>query len=221
MGAFGTQEDGAPSVLLSSASGEWGTPQPVFDYFSRMVGGFDLDACASKYNRKVPFFYSSAGRSCLDTDWAPEIEAAREDGALPADRIGRAPVAWMNPVYGDAEQPCKPRCKRTTCAKRGHHCAAYRPGIFDFVTKATQQARRGVRTVVLVPSRTDTVWFDVLRLQAETLLFIQGRLSFVGCNAAGVPMTFPAPFASAVAILSPLLDVPPLRTEWIKAKDLR
>ena len=36
---------------------DWGTPKPFFDIWSKRVGGFSLDACASSQNRKVSEYY--------------------------------------------------------------------------------------------------------------------------------------------------------------------
>jgi hypothetical protein len=74
---------------------------------------------------------------------------------------------------------------------------------------------------MLVPARTDTEWFDLLQRQADTLIFVQGRLTFVGLNAEGDLSTMPAPFASALAFLKNGVQDKRPDITWIKARDLR
>jgi phage N-6-adenine-methyltransferase len=76
---------------------------------------------------------------------------------------------WLNPPYS--------RCK-------------------EFVAKAADERRRGVRTVMLMPSRTDTRWFHEHLWDADKnttrpgieLRFVRGRLKFGdGKNSAPFP----------------------------------
>lgn len=72
--------------MFSSVCGEWSTPdeifQPLDDEFH-----FDLDACASKENRKVPRYFSIDGtgiaHDALTQDWS---------------KFGTS--IWCNPPYG-------------------------------------------------------------------------------------------------------------------------
>jgi site-specific DNA-methyltransferase (adenine-specific) len=74
----------------------------------------------------------------------------------------------------------------------------------EFVAKAAQERVRGVLTVMLVPSRTDTRWFHEHVWDAQThrprlsieVRFVKGRLKFGGA-AAG------APFPSMVIVFRP------------------
>ena len=50
--------------------------------------------------------------------------------------------------------------------------------------------------VCLVPARTDTKWFAIIWEYARLIIFLQGRLKFVGAESS-------APFPSALAIFSP------------------
>lgn len=78
------------SALFTSDTAEWGTPQPVFDYMSRLVGGFDLDVCASAENAKCPLFFSLADEfSALEVSWRRKRHGSARTNA------------WMNPPYGD------------------------------------------------------------------------------------------------------------------------
>lgn len=62
-------------------------------------------------------------------------------------------VCWMNPPYS--------MCK-------------------EFIKKAYEQSFKGVKTVALVPSRTDTKWFHeyVYNKENVEIRFIKGRLKF-------------------------------------------
>ncbi|KKN24265.1 hypothetical protein LCGC14_0896580 [marine sediment metagenome] len=44
--------------LFSSATGEWETPQDVFDALDAEFGGFDLDPCATPENAKCSNYYT-------------------------------------------------------------------------------------------------------------------------------------------------------------------
>jgi phage N-6-adenine-methyltransferase len=78
---------------------------------------------------------------------------------------------WLNPPYGNH-------------------------GIVRFVGHAKNEAETSRATVVcLVPARTDTKWFAIIWEHARLIIFLHGRLKFVG--AAGA-----AQFPSALAIFS-------------------
>ena len=69
----------APSVHFSSATGEWETPQTLFDELDRIFGGFTLDPCASADNAKCERFFT------------------RSDDGLSQPWTGKV---FMNPPYG-------------------------------------------------------------------------------------------------------------------------
>lgn len=71
------------NVVHSSKSDEWGTPQPLFNYFHERFN-FVLDAAASKYNRKCPKYYSISN-SALLTDWSNKADTIES--------------VWINPPY--------------------------------------------------------------------------------------------------------------------------
>jgi phage N-6-adenine-methyltransferase len=73
------------SVMFSSASDEWETPQAFFDELCREFE-FTLDAAASPDNTKCEHFYS-AERDALAEDWSV------------ADVYGERPVVWLNCPY--------------------------------------------------------------------------------------------------------------------------
>ena len=67
------------SVHFSSATGEWETPQALFDELDRIFGGFTLDPCATAENAKCARFFT------------------REDDGLSQPWTGKV---FMNPPYG-------------------------------------------------------------------------------------------------------------------------
>jgi phage N-6-adenine-methyltransferase len=69
------------SVHFSSATGEWETPQALFNELDRIFGGFTLDPCATAENAKCATFYTKA-----------------EDGLC---QVWTGKV-FMNPPYGRA-----------------------------------------------------------------------------------------------------------------------
>jgi len=75
-------------------------------------------------------------------------------------------VCWMNPPYGRE--------------------------IGLWMRKAFEEAKRGCTVVCLVPSRTDTEWWNNYAVRGE-VRFIRGRLKFGGAKSA-------APFPSAIVI---------------------
>jgi len=67
--------------------------------------------------------------------------------------------------------------------------------IKHWVAKGFDSAKRGATVVLLVPARTDTVWFQDYCLRGE-VRFIRGRLKFGDCKNS-------APFPSALVIFRP------------------
>jgi site-specific DNA-methyltransferase (adenine-specific) len=63
--------------------------------------------------------------------------------------------------------------------------------IGPWMVKCRDEGRRGVEIIALVPSRTDTRWFQDCALTADQILLYRGRLVFEGAPNA-------APFPSAV-----------------------
>lgn len=66
-------------VHFSSATGEWETPQVLYDELALIFGGFTLDPCATKENAKCACYFT------------------REDDGLSRDWTGKV---FMNPHYG-------------------------------------------------------------------------------------------------------------------------
>lgn len=78
----------------------------------------------------------------------------------------------------------------------------YGRGISKWVNKAVQSAMSGATVVCLLPSRTDTRWWELLwnyeahapRLWVKSIRFIKGRLKFGGQSSS-------APFPSVIVVL--------------------
>lgn len=84
-------------------------------------------------------------------------------------------AAWLNPPYGRE--------------------------IGNWVRKAYESSvEHGTTVVVLVPSRTDTRWWQDWAMKADEIRLVSGRLKFVGAPTS-------APFPSAVLVFRPRPDV--------------
>jgi DNA N-6-adenine-methyltransferase (Dam) len=98
---------------------DYETPPDIFAHWHSLFS-FELDACASHYNAKLPEYYSEEV-SCFTNPWKSRN--------------------WMNPPYNKPENPCKTvGCAKKTCQERGHCIAEYRPGLGDFVRRAYEQS---------------------------------------------------------------------------------
>jgi len=83
-------------------------------------------------------------------------------------------LVFVNPPYG---------------RKRGLRCR-------EWVLKAIAEHLLGAEIVLLLPARTDTLWFQALLVRRYPICFVRGRLVFQGENSG-------APFPSAVVYLGP------------------
>lgn len=157
-------------ALFSSDKQNWETPQDLFDFLDAIFK-FDLDVCADANNSKCEAYLDN----CFIEDWP-----------------GR--VCWMNPPYGNSILPCADpsSCKKKRCLEEGKHVEEYIPGIADFVNKALVESQKECQVVTLVPSRTDTKWFQTM-WKANIIVFIKGRLKFGNSKSC-------APFPSAIGI---------------------
>lgn len=177
------------AIHFSSAETDWETPDELFQLLNKEFK-FGLDVCASAKNAKCKTFISPK-QDIFKTPWS-------------------AKVCWMNPPYGDAEQPCKTphdlctkvKCRphdkdcKPNCKKhRGHHITKYIPGIADFLREAKKWADTKNKTVVcLVPARPDTeYWHDIIQY-ADEIRFLRGRVTF------GKTTKDCAPFPSAIIV---------------------
>lgn len=78
---------------------------------------------------------------------------AREDDALAQDWPGHV---WCNPPYGR--------------------------NISRWVEKGYMESRKGSTVVMLLPSRTDTLWWHKWVMKAKEIRFLNQRLTFEGTN---------------------------------------
>jgi site-specific DNA-methyltransferase (adenine-specific) len=186
-------------ALFSSASAEWETPQNVFDYLNK-TRKFELDVCATDENHKCPAYFTKENDS-FGYAW---------------HKIAKS--AFMNPVYGNAEQPCKSDCKKKKCIKRGHHNEKFIPGIENWMQKAYMEAMHGKMMVTcLVPARTDAIsWWHPYCMKANEVWLIAGRLSFINRTLPNYSPSenykpTPAPFPSAIVIFDGLNNVLPAK----------
>lgn len=182
-------------VLYSTGNGEYGTPQDLFDALNEEFR-FVLDPAATHDNAKCDQYFTK-DEDGLKQDWS-------QYGSV-----------FLNPPYGEPEQPCRTEsnfkfCTKKRCEKRGYHVAVYQPGIIDWMRKAWQESEKWKRitdartrmqkmctVVCLVPARTDTEWWHRYAMQAYEIRFIEGRLKFElpGAN-------WTATFPSAIVVLN-------------------
>lgn len=87
---------------------------------------------------------------------------------------------FLNPPWGEDEQPCEEPCAKKRCAARGWHATEYIPGIEPFVRKAKEEAMRNRAIVVAVlPARMDTSWMHDHVLGYASTKFLRGRVHFI------------------------------------------
>lgn len=107
---------------------------------------------------------------------------------------------FMNPPYGRKELACRTPCEKKVCARRGHHLDEDFLGIEAFVSRAFGQWKRMNRYyegVLLLPSRTDSGWFQYIVLPDRPFwLPFNTRLTFQGAK-------YPAPFPTILVALMP------------------
>lgn len=148
-------------ILTSSKEMDWGTPVKVVEA---------AEARWASVNKNEHF--------CLDVAASDENQKCHGwileyDNGLTSDwsrvhrecPLGKQGICWMNPPYGDE--------------------------IIEWVKKANEEAlKNGVKTVALLPSRTDTKWFQDYCMQWP-VVFVRGRIKFEGAdNAAPFPSVF-------------------------------
>ena len=138
--------------LFSSVSGNWSTPQDIFDQLNAEFC-FTLDPCADVYNHKCDKYYT--------------IE---QDGLLMPWEIGER--IFVNPPYGRVLKKWVEKCYNVN-------------------------REQGNLIVMLIPSRTDTLWFHdyIYNNPRATIRFLKGRLYFGGSKN-------PAPFPSMVVVFN-------------------
>lgn len=164
-------------IMFSSENKEWETPQWLFDELNEEFK-FNIDVAATIDNFKCPVFLT------------PEEDGLNEPwGIIQPNRYIPGRV-FLNPPYGEPEQPCKLKCDKKRCVKRGWCATEYIPGVIDWIAKAVHEVEIGNSqfVVMLLPARTDTSWFHNYIYNKHEVRFIRGRLKFVGAkNSATFP----------------------------------
>lgn len=97
-------------VLWSSKSGEWSTPQEVFDWLNEEYGPFTLDVCATPENAKCDRYFTKADDG-LKQNWGGETFFMNPPFSIPYERpdgsIGRRRVIhkWVRKAYKESLKP--------------------------------------------------------------------------------------------------------------------
>ena len=81
--------------LFSSTTGEWETPQDVFDALSLEFGGFDLDPCATEQNAKCKRYFTLADNGLAQT-WAGKVFVNPPYGREIGDWIWKCYISSMS-----------------------------------------------------------------------------------------------------------------------------
>ncbi len=155
------------NALFTSKSQEWETPHSFFNKINQTYN-FTLDACATEDNKKCEKFFSEQ-QNGLKQSWANE-------------------TVWLNPPYEPARNKCKKNCNRLTCEKRGHHILEPIAGQMAWVKKAYEEVQENNCNCVvcLLPARTDTKLFHHFVMKSSMVVFLKGRLRFVGAPSSSV-----------------------------------
>ena len=85
--------------------------------------------------------------------------------------FGKTASCWMNPPYGRS--------------------------ITKWIEKAQMETLNGVKTVALLPARTDTKWFHDYILGKHKIEFLKGRIKFDNAKSS-------APFPSMIVVFEPI-----------------
>jgi phage N-6-adenine-methyltransferase len=97
-------------VMWSTKSGDWETPQDVFDEVNRAFGPFTLDVCADESNYKVEKYLTEEVDG-LNVSWEGNlcwmnppysVDAEREDGTKYRKRVIQL---WVKKAYLEALKP--------------------------------------------------------------------------------------------------------------------
>jgi hypothetical protein len=142
---------------------DYGTPWETFDALCRYHSGAEPDApreglarpwvdpFASAWNALVPTYFSLPGGGGIAVD-------GLKQSWRPPDDYRRWFVIF-NPVYEDAEEACRERCKKKRCEERGFCLSEYKPGMPDALLKAEAEALAwGGPITGILPARS-AAWF--------------------------------------------------------------
>lgn len=159
-------DEKAMKTLMSSKKMDWGTPRAI-------VEAAEKRWAPGHHGEHLCLDVCATDENAKCHGWInPNMNGLTASWHYPYDYgtgcpDGKATVCWMNPPYGDE--------------------------IVEWVKKANQEAlENGVKTVALLPARTDTKWFQDYCLQWP-VVFVRGRIKFEGAEN-------PAPFPSVFVL---------------------
>ena len=130
-----------------------------------------FDKLNKEFNFKIDVACTYENKKC-NFGFTKECDGLTADWKATLDAYfeGEEPTCWMNPPYGR--------------------------NINKWIQKAYEESIKGVTTVCLIPSRTDTKYWHTYCMKAYEIRFVKGRLKFGGSKDS-------APFPSAVIIFKP------------------
>jgi len=94
------------AAMFSSSTDNWSTPDAFYGALHEEFG-FEVDVCADDLNHKCPVYFTRETNGLMKIWHKIKLLCGRP-----------AKVFYMNPPYGDAEQPCVKNCKKKKCLGR-------------------------------------------------------------------------------------------------------
>ena len=164
---------GKLSPMMTSTSTEYLTPPWILDLVEK-VGPIDLDPCghlrSEVYKRAKCSIIADYESKLLPAKFIPGDGLQTDWVRYVMFGTGPQGLAFINPPYGRSLKAWAEKCATSLCPQ-----------------------------IVLVPARTDTVWWG--NLNPVAWCAVKGRLHFHGPD--GQPIKDAAPFPSAVCLLHP------------------
>lgn len=113
--------------LINQDSGtvEYYTPSFIVEAARSVMGSITVDPASCEFANRTVKAFTFYDKECngLDQEWFGNV--------------------WMNHPFAVPEQPCKPRCTKKKCQKRGHCVHAYQPGNADWINKLVNEYMSG------------------------------------------------------------------------------
>lgn len=152
----------AQRINLTSGETEYYTPPNIIEAARAVMGSIELDpASSAQANARI-------GAARYFTE---EINGLAQPWVTPS--------LWMNHPYGKSEQKCAPNCRKKTCARRGFHSEAFKPGNTEWINKLVEEYECGnvKQACCITFASTSEKWFRPLLKQPQCFLY--GRISFI------------------------------------------
>lgn len=166
-------DDRTRELMFSSDETEYQTPPEIFGPINKYVGGFTLDAAASPENHLVPIYYSLDGltKQFFSTPSVIDDTVDGLTGSWVVDKQGHRPHGPDDPMMSKVW--CNPPYSRELKGV---------PGLTSWVKKAATETRMGgiENATLLLPARTETQWFQDWVAPYAIVVFIVGRVRFIG-----------------------------------------